>query len=236
MPWASFGPERTPPRSDSSQGPPPARQQALDSGLAAIALIASAGAADSAVCFDDVRLVEIQKPDLKGHAFFEHFENVDEGWGPFVYGYKGSTRTHLSEAHPPFTDDVIEGKYSLKTFDEDSGLNFRTTPALLKFQPNTKYRLAFDYKTRNNGQYQVVIRTDDGGAAAEKLSMSLAGENLDTKHFTAEFTTDNFGDYYIGFVKNGGGDWLGPKPGADKVKKDTRAILVIDNLAVDQAK
>ena len=81
-----------------------------------------------------------------------------------------------------------------------------------------------------------MIRTDDGGAAAEKLSMSLAGENLDTKHFTAEFTTDNFGDYYIGFVKNGGGDWLGPKPGADKVKKDTRAILVIDNLAVDQAK
>ena len=203
---------------------------------AEIVLHADAGEATSAATFDDVRVVEAKRSERHGHDYFEDFENVDEGWGPFVYGYKGSTRTHLSEAHPPFTDDVIEGKYSLKTFDEDSGLNFRTTPALLKFQPNTKYRLAFDYKTRNNGQYQVVIRTDDGGAAAEKLSMSLAGENLDTKHFTAEFTTDNFGDYYIGFVKNGGGDWLGPKPGADKVKKDTRAILVIDNLAVDQAK
>ena len=70
------------------------------------------GAHTGRVWFDDVRVVEIQKPDPKGHWFYEDFENVDEGWGPFVYGYQGSTRTHLSEAHAPYTDDTIEGQFS----------------------------------------------------------------------------------------------------------------------------
>ena len=195
-------------------------------------LRADAGAADSAAAFDDVRVVETRRSDLRGHDYFEDFENVDEGWGPFVYGYQGSTRTHLSEAHAPFTDDTIEGQFSLKTFDENNGLNFRTIPARLKFQPNTKYRLSFDYKTRNSEQYKVVMRSDDGGPAAEKLAQDLPGEPMQTQHFTAEFTTGAFGDYYLGIVKNAGDKWKGPKPGI-KGAADTRAILVIDNLAVD---
>jgi hypothetical protein len=60
--------------------------------------------------------------------------------------------------------------------------------------------------------------------------------DLVTAHFAAEFTTDNFGDYYLGIVKNGGDKSPGVKPSADKIKKDTRAILVIDNLFVDRVK
>ena len=202
---------------------------------AELVLRADAGAADSAAAFDDARVVKTRRSDLRGHDYFEDFENVDEGWGPFVYGYQGNTRTHLSEAHPPFTDDTIEGQFSLKTFDESNGLNFRTVPARLKFQPNTKYRVSFDYKTRNNGQYKVVVRSDDGAAAAEKLAQDLPGEALQTQHFTAEVSTGPFGDYYLGFVKNAGERWKGPKPGI-KGAADMRAILVLDNLAVDTIK
>ena len=202
---------------------------------AELVLRADAGAPDSAAAFDDVRIVETRRSDSRGHDYFEDFENVDEGWGPFVYGYQGNTRTHLSETHAPFTDDTIEGQFSLKTFDEDNGLNYRSIPARLKFQPNTKYRLGFDYKTRNSEQYKVVVRSDDGAAAAEKLAQDLPGESLQTQHFTAEFTTGPFGDYYLGIVKNAGDKWKGPKPGV-KAAADTRAIFVIDNLAVDAIK
>ncbi len=221
--------------------------QALDSGLAAIALIASAGAADSAVCFDDVRLVEIQKPDLKGHAFFEDFENVDEGWGPFVYGYKGNMRTHLSEAHKPYTNDTIDGKYSLKTFDEADGLNFRTLPALLPLKPKTRYRVSFDYLTRNDKQYKLVVRSDDGGEKAEFLARELPGQDLKRQRFTAEFRTGPFGDCYFGFIKSFAATAekdatvtdvnAMQNPGKKKAaKRDLRAVLVIDNFAVDEVK
>ncbi len=202
---------------------------------AELALRAAAGPADSAAAFDDVRVVETKRSDLRGHDYFEDFENVDEGWGPFVYGYQGSTRTHLSETHAPFTDDTIEGQFSLKTFDENNGLNYRSIPARLKFQPNTKYRVSFDYKTRNSEQYKVVVRSDDGGPSAEKLAQDLPGQGLELKHFSAEFTTGPQGDYYLGIVKNAGDKWKGPKPGI-KGAADTRAILVMDNFAVDTVK
>lgn len=202
---------------------------------AELVLRADAGAPESAAAFDDVRVVATKRSDPRGHDYFEDFENVDEGWGPFVYGYQGSTRTHLSEAHPPFTDDTIEGQFSLKTFDEENGLNYRSIPARLKFQPNTKYRVSFDYKTRNTEQYRVVVRSDDGGPNAEKLAQDLPGQNLELKHFRAEFTTGPQGDYYLGIVKNAGDKWKGPKPGI-KGAADTRAILVMDNLAVDAVK
>lgn len=200
-----------------------------------LVLRADAGEAGSIASFDDVRVVQTKRSPQAGHYFFEDFENVDEGWGPFVYGYKGNMRTHLSETHRPYTDDTIDGKYSLKTFDEDNGLNFRTTPTLLRFQPNTKYRLTFDYLTRNDKQYKVVIRSDEGGTAAEALAQDLPGMDLARQRFTAEFTTGAFGDYYVGFVKSAGDKWQGPKV-KDGPQRDARAILVIDNFTVDEVK
>ena len=104
-----------------------------------LVLRANAGEAQAVARFDDVRVVEIQKPDLKGHWFYKDFENVDQYWGPFVYGFQGNTRVHLAEAHPPYTDDVVDGKYSLKIMDEPATLVYRSTPALLPLAPNTTY-------------------------------------------------------------------------------------------------
>jgi endo-alpha-N-acetylgalactosaminidase len=191
---------------------------------------------DASVCFDDVRVVKTVKPNLKGHTFFEDFENVDEGWGPFVYGYKGNMRTHLSEKHEPFTNDTIDGQFSLKTFDEADGLNFRSLPALLPFKPNTKYRLAFDYLTQNDGQYEVVLRSDEGGEKAERLAKPLAGKDLERQAFSAEFTTGPHGDYYVGFVKKPVKIAEEAPKDKNQPKRDNRAVLVIDNFAVDEVK
>jgi endo-alpha-N-acetylgalactosaminidase len=199
-----------------------------------INLIANQGDPAALIGFDDVRVVKTVKPDPRNHAFFEDFENADEGWGPFVYGYQGNMRTHLSEKHEPFTNDTIDGRFSLKTFDEADGLNFRSLPALLKFKPNTKYRLAFDYLTQNDAQYEVVVRRDESGEKAECLAKLLPGKDMRHQAFAAEFTTGPYGDYYVGFVKK-------PIKNADDApqdktqpKRDHRAVLAIDNFAVDQ--
>ncbi len=77
-----------------------------------------------------------------------------------------------------------------------------------------------------------MVDSNDGGAAAQKLAQDLAGQGLERQHFSGEFTTGPFEDYYVGFVKNASDKSKGPKPGTGG-KQDTRAILVIDNLAVD---
>lgn len=203
---------------------------------AVFVLRANRGDADAVACFDDARIVETVKPDLKGHAFFEDFENVDEGWGPFVYGYKSDLHTHLSEEHVPFTRDTIDGHFSLKTFMEDDGLNFRSLPALLHFKPNTKYRLSFDYLTQNDGQYEVVVRSDDGGAAAERIASTLKGSDMTRQAFSAELTTGEFGDYYVGFVKKPIAGTPENSSAEKQSERDDRAVLVIDNFAVDEIK
>lgn len=184
------------------------------------------------VDFDDVRVVACKPVDRKGHTFFEDFENVDEGWGPFVYGYQGEMRTHLSETHKPFTNDTIDGEFSLKSFDENDGLNFRTLPARLKFKPKTKYRVEFDYLSANDAQYTVTVTSDEGGVGSTKLFTPLAGEKMERRRASFEFTTGNHDDYYIGFIKN----FTLPETGHGKKWVDRRGVLVIDNLAVDEVK
>ena len=98
-----------------------------------------------------------------------------------------------------------------------------------------KYRLSFDYLTRNENQYKVVVRSDDGGAAAEKLAGDLPGRDLSRQRFSAEFTTGAYADYYVGVIKNFAVE--GEQAKAEKAKgRDPRAVLVIDNLAVDEVK
>ncbi len=181
-------------------------------------LRANAGAVDAAARFDDARVVATAPPDARGHAFYEDFENVDQYWGPFVYGFRGSTRVHLAEAHPPFTDDVVDGRYSLKVMDEPAQLIFRSTPALLPLKPDTRYTVAFDYLCDNDRQYALVVRSDDGGP--EALNQALPGQGRQRRHFEAAFTTGGHDDYWIGVVKR------------DKEK----GILSLDNLAIDVAK
>jgi len=181
---------------------------------------ASEGAPDSIADFDDVRVVETKRTDQGGHYFFEDFENIDEGWGPFVYGFKGSMRVHLAETHKPYTSDTLSGDFSLKSMEATPALNFRSLPALLPFASNAQYRLSFDYLCDVSEQFSVILATDEGGKDAEVLRKPLPGEKRTHNTFTATFTTGPHDDYYIGFVKNVKG----------------KGILSIDNVTVDIVK
>jgi endo-alpha-N-acetylgalactosaminidase len=156
-------------------------------------------AAGAVAEFDDVRVVAAKRSSKEGCCFFEDFENTDQGWGPFIYGYKGKMKTHLSETHEGYTTDTINGRFSLKTKNEKPGLIYRSTPALLPLKANTTYSISFEYLADHADQYSVAIRTDDGGTAQEKLNRELSqGSN----QFSATFTTGNYDDYYVGVVKN----------------------------------
>jgi len=180
-------------------------------------LRAGKGTSSSSVRFDDVRIVKAPERDFRGHDFFEDFEWTDEGWGPFVFAQFRDTHTHLSEAHPPYTDDVINGRFSLKTRNERPGLVYRTVPGLLKLKPGTSYRLQFAYLQDNPGQYSVVIGSDADGETAPLLKKPLP---VKKGTFEIEFTTGNGEDTYIGIWKND------DKPG----------VFVLDDLALDQKK
>ena len=185
---------------------------------AELVLRAEPGAPDSSADFDDARVVASGRTPQGGHAFFEDFENVDEGWGPFVYGYKGNMQTPLSEANPPFTRDTLNGQFSLKTKDEAAGLNYRSLPALLPFKPNAAYRLSFDYLTLSNNQYRVVVRSDAAGTTNACLAADLPDQPGVRARYSGDFKTGAFDDCYVGLVKN---------------TKD-KGELVIDNVTVDE--
>ena len=204
---------------------------------ATLFLHAEEGVLGSEVHFDDVRLVETVPVDNRGHWFFEDFEHCDEGWGPFVYGYKGDVRTHLSHRNGTHTDDVINGEWSLKTTDEKpnpgatkgkkletvteserdtgedgkTGIVIRTLPHMLRFEPHTAYHMAFEYLVENDGQYEVAVRTDSGDA--ELLREPLNG----TGHFEASFTTGGEEDTFIALLKI----------------DNERGALILDDLAID---
>ncbi len=181
---------------------------------ATLLLKVARGDADSSVGFDDVRVVEYKRPPQDGHFYYEDFENVDEGWGPFVFAINSDTHTHRSELHKGYTHDTIDGRFSLKTINERKGLVYRTTPGLLRLAPKTTYTISFDFLQDNDGQYSLVVRTNDGKQANEKLNAVIKGHK---GRFVRTFTTGNFNDYYIGIVKNDA----------------KRGMLVIDNLAID---
>ncbi|WP_322502178.1 endo-alpha-N-acetylgalactosaminidase family protein [Clostridium sp. LIBA-8841] len=175
---------------------------------------------NSYVRFDNVRVTEEKKSEKElenqeKYYYYEDFETVDEGWGPFTSAVNGECHTHLSETHEGFTDDTIDGQFSLKTRQTNSGLVLRTSPGLLKLEPNSKYKVTFDYKLMNNGAYDFVVRTDEGGRAQEKMDISLPAYEGENGIFEIAFATGDFSDYYIGFERLNG-------------------TLVIDNLIVEE--
>jgi hypothetical protein len=195
-----------------------------------------AGDADAIVRFDDARIQEIAKPDMKGHLYAEDFENVESYWGPFVYGFQGNTRIHLSEAHLPFTDDTIDGNYSLKIMEGDQKLLVRSTTALLPLKANTTYKLEFDYLQNNPGQYAFVFGSNDA-KAEQKIPVPAGGWKR--AKFSTLFTTGAGDDWYIGVRKIAADPKERPKVEAQDIgsSKDSQVgMFVIDNLVVDELK
>lgn len=170
-----------------------------------LALCAGASVSDTTVVrFDDVRLMEASEPGpeeaREGYVYFEDFEHVPFGWGPFMLSRRSSCTSHLSERHDPYTaGDVINGNWSFKTLNEGKGEILRTMPSLLSFASGTGYAVEFEYDAPVAGVYRGVVRS-------AKTGRTLVSEPLDGRgRFAAEFVTDAADDHYFSIVKEGNG-------------------------------
>jgi hypothetical protein len=186
-----------------------------------LALRAAEGAAK--VAFDDVRVVRtgVSKAPAAGKiVLFEDFENVDEAWGPFMYGWQGPMNTHLSDANPPYTNDTIQGTYSLKSRLEDSpNLLYRTVPASLKLKPDTTYKVSFDYLCDKADCFAFLAAPDSATEFKPADDHVLKDGSWKVRKFTGTFKTDATPDWFIAITK---------------LAKDNKGTIVIDNLLITE--
>lgn len=183
---------------------------------AVIRLEAEGGNEDSFANFDNVRVTPVGRSDFKGHDFFEDFEHVDQEFGPFVCPTK-MTQSHLSEKNGDVTQDVIDGRYSLKirgNGNKEQKFNYvRTVSHRLRLEPNTTYTMGMDYMITDvaankeilGGQPAFVVRVRSDKAAAfgdqagkmvkEVVFHSTVSTPVSTGEIT--FTTGNYDDYYV---------------------------------------
>ncbi len=170
------------------------------------------GAGDAVVRLDDLRVVRSADPG--GHW---DFEDVDQGFGPFVPGGEiapTDARTHLAEKHAPFTqrgwngkavDDVLEGNWSLKSFEYQKHLVYRTIPATVRFEPGHRYRVSFRYAAQS-GNYAWVVGEDAAGGAARDVQVTPLPARGEPGTHTVELTGSATGDTWVGLRRTTGGD------------------------------
>ncbi|MGL4989828.1 MAG: endo-alpha-N-acetylgalactosaminidase family protein [Sarcina sp.] len=170
------------------------------------------GDTNTAVDIDDVRVVPVDATDTKGHDFYEDFENVDQEYGPFVS--TKSDNSHLSETNKPYTNDTIDGKFSMKI---RSGDYMRTLPHRIRFKPNTTYKIGLEYLSSVDEAFTLGIKSDKANSVGDTENAVLISEVCSKQgKAEVEFTTGDYNDYYIDITS----------------KKASEYIL--DNLYVDQ--
>lgn len=181
----------------------------LPSGVNAVKLelAVEAGNANTMVEFDDVRFEETVIPKAaKEHWFYEDFEDTAlGGYGPFTCCF--GERTHLSETNKPYTQDTINGRFSLKT--RDGGRVVRTVPATLRFKPNTRYRLKCETLGTGNVKGRLVFESE--GKIVSEAQIKPGRNQL-----TMEFKTGNDEFSFLSVFKDGG------------------THLVLDDIAIDE--
>ncbi|WP_436494765.1 endo-alpha-N-acetylgalactosaminidase family protein [Actinokineospora sp. HUAS TT18] len=162
------------------------------------------------VRFDNVRVVPMARPDTWD------FESVDAGWGPFVRGPLpvSDANTHLAERHAPYTqrgwhgkkiDDVIAGDWSLKSFEYEPGISYRTTSATTRFTPGHRYRIDFTYENALAGAYGWTVGVD-GPAGTKEISTTPFAEQTTPAEHHQEFVAGACGDYWVGLKRLGPND------------------------------
>ena len=90
-------------------------------------------------------------------------------------------------------------------------------PATLALEPNSKYRVSFDYLCDKDGHFMFVAGTDKPDTAPSVIA-PLEDRSWKVKHQTATFTTDDRSDWFIGI---------------SKVDREKRGTIVIDHLLVE---
>ena len=165
------------------------------------------------VVFDNVRIAAMPAPRTADKAVFWDFEHVDAGWGPFVRGAipVSDANTHLAELHAPYTqrgwdgkaiDDVISGKWSLKSFEYFHGVSYRTHPGTVRFTPGHRYRVSFDYENELAGAYGWTLGVD-GPAGTREVSTTPFGQRTTPTRHAHEFVAGACGDYWVGLKRMG---------------------------------
>lgn len=173
------------------------------------------------VVLDDVRIWENPtKTDAGNSILYEDFENVDEGWGPFVYSKTGPVRTHLVEkGGSQIQSYVLDGKWSLKTNEEGTGEWLRTLPHTLRMKQDHMYHLTMDYNSDELDMYTVAVRVNENGVVRDLVSQNLA-EGKNTLDLT--FATEGAQNAYLAIIKN-----------KTNNQKELTGTLVFDNIRVD---
>ncbi len=186
-------------------------------GGAATLRISAAGDSEAEVGVDDVRIVKNDPTTKDGALVYEDFENVDQGWGPFVKGNAGGStdpRTHLSQKNAPYTqsgwngklvDDVLGGEESLKSHEENTGLVYRTAPWTVPFEDGHAYKVEFDYQSSHAGAYEWVTGYDTvagGEPTGVETRTTPVPEQRSTGHF-GETVVGGCGDVWTGLKKLG---------------------------------
>ncbi|MFF5272890.1 endo-alpha-N-acetylgalactosaminidase family protein [Streptomyces sp. 900116325] len=165
---------------------------------------------------DDVRIVSNAPATRKNTVVYEDFEDVDQGWGPFLKGDAGGStdpRTVISQLHAPYTqagwngklvDDVIGGKESLKAHEENSGLVYRTAPWTVPMADGHRYKIEYDYQSSHAGAYEWVDGYDritaEGDPDSVETRATAIGQQRTTGHFD-ETVTAGCGDTWTGLRK-----------------------------------
>ncbi|MGW4274602.1 endo-alpha-N-acetylgalactosaminidase family protein [Streptomyces seoulensis] len=160
----------------------------------------------------------------------DDFEGNQPGWGPFVKGDAGGVtdpRTSISDLHEPYSqktwkntyrpydtgalkgqavDDVIDGRHSLKSHAENSGLVYRTVPATVPFTAGHKYAVSFDYQTNVEDQWAWVTGADtvgDGEVVSKDITRDTFAPARDTATYAREIVA-GCGDTWVGLRRIGG--------------------------------
>ncbi|MFF9510732.1 endo-alpha-N-acetylgalactosaminidase family protein [Streptomyces sp. NPDC014724] len=220
-------------------------------GRATLRIEAAAGST-ATVRADDVRIVAHAPATRKNTVVYEDFEDVDQGWGPFLKGDAGGStdpRTVISQLHAPYTqagwngklvDDVIGGKESLKAHEENGGLVYRTAPWTVPMTDGHRYKVEYDYQSSHAGAYEWVDGYDritaDGKPSSVETRATPIGQQRTTGHFS-ETVTAGCGDTWTGLRKRGdapdGADFvldaftvtdLGPAPAGEIAACGTLAV------------
>ena len=152
----------------------------------------SGDACDSAegkTTFMETRIVKTAEPDLpEGYVANETFEYVEQGaYGIFNPERSADGVPHLSETHRPYTNDTINGDWSLKLYGEygQGDVTVRTSPATMRLEPNTTYTVEFD--TLGDGKVYIQSEADGNDKVLE--------ESYSAGHHKYTFTTGDKNDY-----------------------------------------